>query len=87
MTPAIFATVALLIHQFAMMAVAAKRVSGAAARTLFSTDLDPLQLNSCALLASPYCCCSWSRCLGVYKPWGLTGYGRRKRQEPHKVQQ
>src|SRR6266700_3290027 len=30
-----FATVASLIHQFAVMAVAAKRVSGAAAETLF----------------------------------------------------
>src|SRR5712691_2724726 len=37
---AIFSTVALLIHQFAVMAVAAKRVSGAAADTLFSADLD-----------------------------------------------
>ena len=36
---AIFATIALLIHQFAVMAVAAKRVSGAAAETLFSSDL------------------------------------------------
>ncbi len=25
--------------------------------------------------------------LGVYKPWGLTRYGRRKRQEQRKVEQ
>jgi uncharacterized membrane protein YjgN (DUF898 family) len=25
--------------------------------------------------------------LGVYKPWGLTRYGRRKQQERRKVQQ
>src|SRR3989475_4027594 len=36
---AVFATIALLIHQFAVMAMAAKRVSGAAAETLFSSDL------------------------------------------------
>ena len=40
---AIFATIALLIHQFAVMAVAAKRVSGAAAGALFSANLDPLK--------------------------------------------
>src|ERR1700732_4821171 len=40
---AIFATIALLTHQFAVMAVAAKRVSGAAAETLFSPDLGALK--------------------------------------------
>src|SRR3989441_7954075 len=42
---AIFATIALLIHQFAVMAVAARRVSGAAVETLFSTDLGPLKTD------------------------------------------
>src|SRR6266478_985325 len=40
---AVFATFALLMHQFGVMAVAAKRVSGAAAKTLFSADFGPLQ--------------------------------------------
>src|SRR3989442_10217916 len=40
---AIFATFALLVHQFAVMAVAAKRVSGAAVETLLSTDLSGLK--------------------------------------------
>ena len=40
---AVFATIALLIHQFAVMAVAAKRVSGATAETLFSAELGPLK--------------------------------------------
>src|SRR5260370_978763 len=35
---AIFTTIALLIHQFVVMAVAAKRVSGSAAETLFNAD-------------------------------------------------
>ena len=84
---AIFATIALLLHQFAVMAVAAKRVSGAAAETLFSSDLLSLKTElvrapSLAILlllvAAP---------LGVYKPWGLTRCGRRKRQERRNVQQ
>src|SRR5229473_187923 len=40
---AIFATIALLLHQFVVVAEAAKRVSGAAAETLFSADLGPLK--------------------------------------------
>ncbi len=40
---AIFATIALLIHQLAVMAVAAKRVSRSAAETLFRPDLAPLK--------------------------------------------
>src|SRR5258707_3269988 len=36
---AAFATIALLIHQFAVMAVAAKRVPGASTGTLFSAEL------------------------------------------------
>src|SRR5258708_9670944 len=39
---AIFATIALLVHQFAVMADAAKRVSGAAAGAVFRADLDTL---------------------------------------------
>src|SRR5258708_28533112 len=40
---AIFATFALLLHQFGAMAEAAKRVSGAATETLFSADFGPLK--------------------------------------------
>ncbi len=40
---AVFATVALLIHQFAVMAVAAKRVSGTAAEAMFSPQLIALK--------------------------------------------
>jgi hypothetical protein len=45
---AIFATFALLMHQFVAMAVAAKRVSGAAAETLFSADLGSFEDRTCA---------------------------------------
>jgi hypothetical protein len=40
---AIFATFALLVHQFVVVAEAAKRVSGAAAETLFNADLSSLK--------------------------------------------
>jgi hypothetical protein len=84
---AIFATIALLIHQFAVMAVAAKRVSGVAADTLFSADFDPLKTELVRAPSLAILLLLVVTTLGVYKPWGLTRYGRRKRQEPHKVQQ
>jgi hypothetical protein len=84
---AIFATVALLIHQFAVMAVAAKRVSGAAAETLFSPDLGPLKTELVRAPSLAILLLLVVTTLGVYKPWGLTRYGRRKQQERRKVQQ
>lgn len=84
---AIFATIALLIHQFAVMAVAAKRVSGAAAETLFSADFGPLKAELVRAPSLAILLLLVITTLGVYKPWGLTRYGRRKRQEPRKVPQ
>jgi hypothetical protein len=84
---AIFATLALLIHQFAVMAVAAKRVSGAAAGTLFSADFDPLKTELVRAPSLAIVLLLVVTTLGVYKPWGLTRYGRRKQQERRIVQQ
>jgi hypothetical protein len=84
---AIFATIALLIHQFAVMAVAAKRVSGAAAETLFSPDLGSLKTELVRAPSLALLLLLVVTTLGVYKPWGLTRYGRRKQQERHKIQQ
>jgi len=84
---ALFATIALLIHQFAVMAVAARRVSGAAAETLFSTDLGPLKTELVRAPSLAILLLLVVTTLGVYKPWGLTRYGRRKQQERRKVQQ
>ena len=84
---AIFATIALLIHQFAVMAVAAKRVSGAAAETLFSSDLVSLKTELVRAPTLAILLLLVAATLGVYKPWGLTRYGRRKQQERRKVQQ
>jgi len=84
---AVFATIALLIHQFAVMAVAAKRVSGAAAETLFSTDFGALKTELVRAPSLSILLLLVATTLGVYKPWGLTRYGRRKRQEQRKVEQ
>jgi len=84
---AIFATIALLIHQFAVMAEAAKRVSGAAAETLFSPDFGPLKTELVRAPSLAILLLLVVTTLGVYKPWGLTRYGRRKQQERRKVQE
>src|SRR6266699_232061 len=82
-----FATLALLIHQFAVMGVAAKRVSGAVIETLFSTDLSALKTELVRAPSLAILLLLVATTLGVYKPWGLTRYGRRKQQERRKVQQ
>src|SRR5258708_15550590 len=84
---AIFATIALLVHQFAVMAVAAKRVSGSAAETLFSPDFGSLETELVRARSLAIVLLLVVTTLGVYKPWGLTRYGRRKQQERRKVQQ
>ena len=84
---AVFATIALLIHQFAVMAVAAKRVSGATAETLFSAELGPLKTELVRAPSLAILLLLVVTTLGVYKPWGMTPYGRRKQQERRKVQQ
>ena len=84
---AIFATVALLIHQFAVMAVAAKRVSGASAETLFAADFGTLKTELVRAPSLAILLLLGVTTLGVYKPWGLTRYGRRKQQERRRVSQ
>ena len=83
---AIFATFALLVHQFGAMAKAAKRVSGAAAETLFSADFGPLKTELVRAPSLAIVLLLVVTTLGVYKPWGLTRYGQRKQQERLKVQ-
>ena len=84
---AIFATFALLVHQFVAMAEAAKRVSGATAETLFSADFDPLKTELVRAPSLAILLLLVVTTLGVYKPWGLTRYGQRKQQERRKVAQ
>ena len=84
---AIFATLALLVHQFVVVAEAAKRVSGAAAEALFSPDIGPLKTELVRAPSLAILLLLTVTTLGVYKPWGLTRYGQRKQQEVRKVQQ
>ena len=84
---AIFATFAFLVHRFGVMAEAAKRVSGAAAETLFSADFGPLKTELVRAPSLAILLLLVAASLGVYKPWGLTRYGRRKQQERRKVEQ
>jgi len=78
---AILATFALLVHQFGAMAVAAKQVSGVAPETLFSPDLGPLKTQLVLAPSLAILLLLAVTTIGVYKPWGLTQYGRRQQQE------
>ena len=84
---AIFATFALLVHQFVAMAEAAKRVSGATAETLLRADFAPLKTELVRAPSLAIVLLLVVTTLGVYKPWGLTRYGKRKQQERRKLQQ
>jgi hypothetical protein len=83
---AILATGALLVHQFAVLGEAAKRVSGAATEALFSADLHSLKTELVRAPSLAIVLLLTATTLGVYKPWGLTGYDRRQRQEQRNVQ-
>lgn len=75
----VLATGLLLLHQFAAVAVAAEHVLGSAAGTLPNAGRLGIQLvvdASLAILAL-----LTATTLAVYKPVGLTRYGRRKQRE------
>lgn len=78
----IFATIALLVHQFGVIAVAASNISGASARALLTTGI-PAPLKTELVLAPSLSIVLLvvATTLGIYKPWGLTPYGLRTRQE------
>jgi hypothetical protein len=74
-----FATFLLLLHQYTAVAGAARRAVAAAPGTLPDVGRLGTQLivdSGLALLVLVVI-----TTLSVYKPWGLTGYGRRKLQE------
>lgn len=73
------ATILLLLHQFTAVAVAASRVSGAAAGTLPEVGRLGTQLVGDAGLAVLVLLATTT--LSVYKPWGLTRYGRRTQDQ------
>ena len=72
------------MHQFVVIAEAAKRVSGATADTLFSPDLGPLKTELVRAPGLAILLLVAVTTLGVFKPWGPTRYGRRKLQERRK---
>jgi hypothetical protein len=78
----VLATIALLLHQYTAVAEAAKRVSTTAAGTMPGADVGRLgtQLVGDASLAILLLLAT--TILSVYKPWGLTPFGRRKQGRP-----
>jgi hypothetical protein len=77
----VFATIALLIHQFGVISVTAKAVLAASSETLFSSALNPLKVELVRAPAISILLLLTATALGTYKPWGLTAYGRRKQQQ------
>jgi len=74
------ATFLLLMHEN-VIARAARWVSGAAATQLFAADFGPLKIELVQKSALAIVLLLGITTLGIYKPWGLTAYGRRKQQE------
>ena len=77
----IFGTVTLLQHQFSAVAQAAKLVSGIAAGTLRSVALAQVGTQLLAVASVAILLLLVVTALSVYKPWGLSPYGRRKQLE------
>lgn len=71
----VFATLALLLHQFTAVAAAAKRASAAAGADLPQMGRLGIQLVADATLGLVVLLVVAT--LSVFKPWGMTAYGRR----------
>jgi hypothetical protein len=84
---AIFATIALLMHQVTAVAEAAKLVSGAAGGALRSAELGRVGIQLVGDAGFAVLVLLVATTLAVYKPWGRTRYGRRKQQELSEVPQ
>ena len=77
----IFGTVALLHHQFSAVTQAAKLASGIAAEPLRGIALAQVGTQLLTVASVAILLLLVATALSVYKPWGLTPYGRSKRQE------
>jgi hypothetical protein len=73
----VLATVALLLHQYTAVAEAAKRVSGTAAGATSGPELGQLGIQLVGDASLAILVLLAATILSVYKPWGLTSYGRR----------
>src|SRR5712691_6194566 len=78
---AIFATIALLLHQFTAVAEAARLVSGAAGGTLRSAEFGRVGIQLVADSGLALLVLLTTTTLAVFKPWGMTRYGRRKQHD------
>jgi len=77
------ATIILLLHMQAVI-----RMAGVAAEmTLSSADLRALRIQLVVHAAGGLLVLLAATTLSVYKPWGMTPYGRRKQHEQRKVPQ
>jgi len=76
----LIATLLLLMHQNAI-AQAAKCMSGATATQIVASDFVPLKTELAQKSAFAIVLLLAITTLGMYKPWGLTAYGRRKQQQ------
>ena len=81
----LIATFLLLMHQN-VIAQAAKRAGGAAAAQLLASDFTPLKIELVRKSALAIGLLLGITALGIYKPWGLTAYGRRKEQQRPGIQ-
>jgi hypothetical protein len=79
------ATFLLLMHQNAI-ARAAEWVFRATAAQLFATDFLPLKIELVRKSALAIALLFGIAVLGIYKPWGLTAYGRHKQQQQLGIQ-
>ncbi len=84
---ALLATYALLMHQFSAVAQAAKLVSNAGAPTLPSAELRSVGTELLGDVSGGVLVLLVVTTLSVYKPWGLTRYGRRTQDQRGKVLQ
>lgn len=76
----ILAVYALLMHQFTAVADATKLVSGTAAPALPTAELHSVGTELMGDVGGALLVLLVITTLAVYKPWGLTRYGRRKRR-------
>ncbi len=84
---ALLATYALLMHQFTAVAEAAKLVAGAGAQTLPGAELRSVGAELLGDVSGAVLVLLVVTTLSVYKPWGLTPYGRRTQHQRSKVPQ
>ena len=77
----ILSVVVLLTHQFTAMAKAVELLSGVSAQTLPRAELGGVAFVLVRASGLGMVVLLVVTTLSVYKPWGLTAYGRRKQQE------